>query len=135
MDDGWARQRRTAIGVRANLANHAAARDAERAQLLINAFVQQALADGPPPVAIRAISTSGTSLRTDLCGWYIKADRSIAVGTDGGYYQLIVFANLKDRLLGVHLLPSPPPLVVGRGGKDGESGDLQDFLARALRPE
>jgi hypothetical protein len=32
----------------------------------------------------------------------------------------------------VKLKPSPPPLVVGRGGKDGESDDLINFLNRRL---
>jgi hypothetical protein len=28
--------------------------------------------------------------------------------------------------------PSPPTLVIGRGGRDGETGDLSDFLERAF---
>jgi len=28
----------------------------------------------------------------------------------------------------VKLTPSPPPLVVGRGGRDGESSELVDLL-------
>jgi hypothetical protein len=26
----------------------------------------------------------------------------------------------------------PPPLIVGKGGRDGETGDLQEFLDRIL---
>ena len=40
--------------------------------------------------------------------------------------------GLRERLTGVTLQPSPPPLVVGRGGRDGESGPLQDYLERRL---
>lgn len=32
------------------------------------------------------------------------------------------------RLTGVKLQPTDPPLVVGRGGRDGETGDLREFL-------
>ena len=40
--------------------------------------------------------------------------------------------GLKERLRGVQLRPSPPPLIVGKGGRDGETGDLAEFLARRL---
>ena len=32
----------------------------------------------------------------------------------------------------MQLRPSPPPLIVGKGGRDGETGDLAEFLARRL---
>ena len=32
----------------------------------------------------------------------------------------------------MRLRPSPPPLIVGKGGRDGETGDLAEFLARRL---
>jgi hypothetical protein len=32
----------------------------------------------------------------------------------------------------VKLSATPPPLVVGRGGRDGETGDLTEFLDRVL---
>ena len=32
------------------------------------------------------------------------------------------------RFTGVKLKPTPPPMVIGRGGRDGETGDLQEFL-------
>ena len=37
-----------------------------------------------------------------------------------------------ERIRGVKIFPSPPPLIVGLGGRDGETGDLADFLARRL---
>jgi hypothetical protein len=37
-----------------------------------------------------------------------------------------------ERLRGVKLAAAPPPLVVGRGGRDGETGDLVEFLDRVL---
>jgi len=41
---------------------------------------------------------------------------------------LTVPGGLRERFTGVKLMPSPPPLIIGRGGKDGESGDLAEFL-------
>jgi len=37
-----------------------------------------------------------------------------------------------ERLRSVKLAATPPPLVVGRGGRDGETGDLVEFLDRVL---
>jgi hypothetical protein len=36
--------------------------------------------------------------------------------------------GLRERISGVKLKPSAPPLIVGKGGRDGESGDLAEFL-------
>jgi hypothetical protein len=46
---------------------------------------------------------------------------------------LTVPGGWKERLTGVKLEPSPPPLVIGKGGKDGETGDLAEFLAWRLQ--
>ena len=35
-------------------------------------------------------------------------------------------------LLTLDVAPASPTLVIGRGGRDGETGDLADFLARAI---
>ncbi len=71
-------------------------------------------------------------MKTDKTGWYLRKNESVAVGTDGGYYILTVPGGLKERLRGVKLQPSPPPLIVGKGGRDGETGDLSEFLQRRL---
>jgi hypothetical protein len=41
---------------------------------------------------------------------------------------LTVPGGLRERLSGVKLKSTPPPLIVGKGGRDGESGDIADFL-------
>ncbi len=56
----------------------------------------------------------------------------MAIGEDGGYYILVVPGGLGERLRGVKLTPTPPPLIVGQGGRDGETGPLTDFLERRL---
>ena len=83
---------------------------------------------------LRATLYSGQSVKTDKVGWYLRKNQSVAVGDDGSYYVLIVPGGFRERLSGVKLQPSPPPLVVGKGGKDGETGDLAEFLQLRLEP-
>ncbi len=114
---------------RAELAESHSRHESQQAQALIDAFVARAEELGIAPVPLRARTFSGAEVRTDKRGWYLRKNRSIAVGTDGGYYQLTVAdSGLLVRLRGVSLRPSPPPLQVGRGGRDGETGDLKEFL-------
>ena len=75
---------------------------------------------------------TGQSVKTDKVGWYLRKNESLAIGEDGAYYILTVPGGLKERLRGVQLKPSPPPLIVGKGGRDGETGDLSEFLERML---
>ena len=111
---------------RAALAEKAAEREAVRAQVLIDRFVADALASGLEPVPLRARTLDGHEVRTDRRG------RSVAVDTDGGYHVLHVPGGLMARLRGVKLEPTRPSLRVGQGGRDGETGDLEEFLAWAL---
>lgn len=113
-------------------ASHARA-ESQEAQRLIDEFVIAARERGVAPVPLRARLLNGREVKTDKQGWYLRRNHSIAIGIDGGYYQLTVPGSVLDRWRGVRLEPSPPPLVVGRGGRDGETGDLKEFLARALQ--
>lgn len=118
---------------RAELAAGDVRAEAERAQRLIDAFLAAAEQAGLTPEPLQARLLSGQTVRTDKEGWYLRRDHSVAIGADGGYYQLLVPGGLHERLRGVRLKPTPPPMVVGRGGKDGENGPLQDFLERLLK--
>lgn len=117
---------------RAELAAGDRRAEAARAQRLIDDFVRAAQEAGIQPVPLRARLFSGASVKTDMHGWYLRRNKSIAIGTDAGYYYLIVAGGLVERFRGVRLAASPPPLVVGRGGRDGETGDLSGFLQRRL---
>jgi hypothetical protein len=117
---------------RAELAAGQRQAEAARAQQLIDTFVIAVNEAAVPPVGLQARLMSGQLVRTDRQGWYLRRDRSIAIGTDGGYYQLLVPGGFRERLRGVRLQPSPPPMVIGRGAKDGEAGDLRFFLDRFL---
>ena len=105
-----------------------------QAQKLINEFLAAAKAKGIAPHPLRATLYSGQSVKTDKIGWYLRKNHSVAIGDDGRYYVLIVPGGLRERLSGAKLQPTPPPLVVGRGGKDGETGDLARFLQLRLEP-
>jgi hypothetical protein len=113
---------------RAELAAAQERGESVQAQKLIDGFVQEARTRGLPAEPLRATLFSGQSVRTDKTGWYLRKNRSLAIGEDGGYYVLTVPGGLRERVSGVKLRPSPPPLVVGKGGRDGESGSLTDFL-------
>jgi hypothetical protein len=113
---------------RAELAAAQARGESREAQKLIDQFVIDAKAKGIMPHPLRATLYGGQSVKTDKLGWYIRKNQSVAIDEDGAYYVLTVPGGLRERFSGVKLTPSPPPLVVGRGGKDGESSDLVDLL-------
>lgn len=118
---------------RVELSEAHARNEAVAAQALIDAFIERARASGLEPVALQATLFDGRQVKTDKQGWYIRRNHSIAVGVDGGYYVLTIPGGFAERLRGAKLAPTLPPLIVGRGGRDGETGDLKDFLERALR--
>ena len=113
---------------RAELAAAQERGESVQAQKLIDGFVREARTRGLPAEPLRATLFTGQSVRTDKTGWYLRKNRSLAIGEDGAYYILTVPGGLRERLSGVKLQPSPPPLIVGKGGRDGESGSLTDFL-------
>lgn len=101
--------------------------------MLIAEFVDQATARGVSPVRLRAWSYDGRArYPTSTDGWYLRRNQSVAVGTDGEFYLLTVPRSLRSRLTGAHLVPSDPPLILGKGARDGESIDLVDALSIAL---
>jgi hypothetical protein len=137
MDDeraAWPEQRRRAV------AGHAAAQDAERAAeareagALLADFVRRAAEQGLTPQPLSARTFDGRSTyRTRVKGWYLKSNRSVAVGEDGGYYVLSVPSSLKSRFSGADIAPSVPRMIVGAGGGDGETVPLGRLLDQRLQ--
>ena len=122
----------------ARRAELAAAKDhaeSQQAQRMIDAFVVEARARGIAAEPLRATLFDGHSVRTDKTGWYLRRNKSLAIGEDGAYYVLTVPGGLRERLSGAKLRAAPPPLEVGRGGRDGETGDLAEFLRKLLDAE
>lgn len=117
---------------RLELAQAAAHGEAKVAQAQLDAFVTRLRAAGATPEDLQATLLNGTRVRTGLVGWYLNRARTLAVAPDGTYYQLVTTGSALARFTGVSLRPSLPTLVIGRGGRDGETGDLSDFLERAF---
>jgi hypothetical protein len=113
---------------RAELAASQERAESRQAQTLIDRFVTDAKARGIAPQPLRATLYTGQSVKTDKVGWYLRKNQSLAIGENGSYYVLTVPGGLRERFSGVKLKASPPPLIVGKGGRDGESGDLAEFL-------
>jgi hypothetical protein len=92
-------------------------------------FARTARERGLPTVPLVARSHDGRHrYRTGLRGWYLRPDGGIAVGEDGRYYVLSVQSSLRALVTGARLTPSPPRLVLGEGGRDGERMPLRAQL-------
>ncbi len=117
---------------RLELAAAAANAEAAAAQPQLDAFVAAATARGLAPEPLQATLLSGRRVKTPLVGWYINAARTVAVGTGGEFYNLVTSGPPLARFTGVKPEPARPVTEIGRGGRDGETGPLADFLARAL---
>jgi hypothetical protein len=137
MNDEAAR-RRAERGARA--ASHVEAQrrrdeqESAQAQVLVDRFVERATQAGVPTEELTARPWSGRGrYRTGVQGWYVRRDHSIGVGVDGGYYLLAVPPVRFGRWRSVRIDPTPPPLEVGRGARDGESVTLDALLEKRLQ--
>ena len=129
----WHEQRRRAVDGHAAALAAARAAEAREAAALLAGFVREAAQRGLPPHPLAARSFGGnTTYRTKVRGWYLKSNRSVAVGDDGEYYVLTVPGSLRARLTGARLTPSTPRLIVGAGGGDGETIPLAQLLRQRL---
>ncbi|MEV1144941.1 hypothetical protein [Micromonospora sp. NPDC049799] len=134
-EDGleWREWRRRAVSAHAAADERRRAAEQAEAAKLVARFVAEAVRRGLPTTRLTARSYDGQSrYRTALRGWYVDRARSRAVDTDGRFHLLTVPGGLRARLFGADPQPSPPPLVVGAGGRDGESIPLEVLLARRL---
>lgn len=131
--DRWREQRSEAASGHAAALERRQAAESVQARGLIADFVREATARGIPPVPLRARSYDGRHrYRTSLSGWYLRRNETVAVATDGEFYTLTVPSSLRSLVAGASPEPSDPPLVLGKGGRDGESIDLTEALSRAL---
>ncbi|MFI0794549.1 hypothetical protein ACH4OY_17965 [Micromonospora rubida] len=129
----WRDQQRRAV--RAHADADARQRAAEQAQAaeLVAWFVAEATRRALPTTRLTARGYNGRGrYRTRLTGWYVDRAETRAVDVRGRFHLLTVPGGLRARLFGVDPQPSPPPLVVGAGGRDGESIPLRTLLTRLL---
>ncbi len=107
--------------------------EGEQAQAMLDVFVIAARKRGLEPEPLRVRGYRGSeSARTNLRGWYLRKDRKAGVDTSGAFYLLSAPLTIRERLTGVQPTPSTPPLVLGAGGRDGDSVALGDALERLL---
>jgi hypothetical protein len=129
----WREERRQAAVEHAAALERKKAAESAQARELLAGFIETLKERGVEPEPLRAqVIGSNASYRTDLVGWYLRRNRSLAVDVDGNFYILGVPASLKSRVAGVRVLPSDPPLVVGQGARDGESMPLAELLRLRL---
>jgi hypothetical protein len=131
--DAWREQRRQAVAGQAAALEAGRSAEAQQARALLGDFVRKAAERGLAPVPLSASSFDGrATYRTRLRGWYLKRNRSVAVGADSEYYVLTVPSSLRARFAGAEVTPSLPRLVIGAGGGDGETLPLAQLLERRL---
>lgn len=126
--------RQRAARIRHELSQGHARAEAAQAKVLIDEFIAEARARGIEPRPLKA-TLHGHVVKTDKVGWYLRNNHSVAIDVDGNYYTMTVPGGLMERVRGVKLEPTLAPLVIGRGGRDGETGDLKEFLAWVLAGE
>jgi hypothetical protein len=108
--------------------------ESAKAQILLDRFVERAKQAGLATQELTARPWSGGGrYRTGVTGWYLRRDRSVGVGVDGNYYLLNVPPVRFGRWRTVRLDPTPPPLQVGKGARDGESLALDEALEERLQ--
>src|SRR6266498_3567611 len=136
MDDkraAWRESRQQAVAGHAAALEAGRAAEAREAAALLDDFVRRAAERGLEPHPLVARGFDGRArYRTNVRGWYLKSNRTVAVGADGEYYVLTVRASLRARFTGAELTPSTPRLIVGAGGGDGETVPLATLLERRL---
>lgn len=133
MSEDWRAARSHAAEVHAEALARRTEAESRLARSMIRAFLTEARARGIGPVALHARSYDGRRrYRTPLRGWYLRRNETVAVTEDGSFYLLSVAPSLPALLRGARPEPSAPPVVLGKGGRDGESIDLVDALRIVL---
>ena len=108
--------------------------DSAKAQVLVDRFVARATEAGLATEELTARPWTGRGrYRTGVVGWYLRRDRSVGVDVDGRFYVLVVAPERFGRWRTVRVDPTPPPLQVGRGARDGESVTLDALLETRLQ--
>ncbi|MDR2722834.1 MAG: hypothetical protein LBB54_03800 [Cellulomonadaceae bacterium] len=129
----WVAQRTEAARVQAERLAARQNAEHEKAEAVVAEFMPAVQARGPAPqrLFVRGYGGQGQA-RTSLQGWYLRIDKTAAIGTDGKFYVLIAPLTWWDRLRGIHIQPSRPTMILGEGGKDGDSIDLLVALDRVM---
>ncbi|MFD2766135.1 hypothetical protein [Micromonospora eburnea] len=129
----WREQRERAVRAHADADERRRADEAAEAARLVAWFAAEATQRGLRRVRLTVQPyDGGRPYRSRLTGWYVDRARIRAVDAQGNFYLLSLPPSLRARLFGADPSPQPAPLIVGRGGRDGESIPLRDLLTRRL---
>lgn len=133
MEENWAEQRRKNAALQAQRLRERDAAESAQAAGYLEKFVGAARREGvaSEPLFVQAKDGKHRA-KTPLKGWYLKADQSVAVDENGDFYILVGPLTLKERLAGVKPSPTAPPLILGKGGRDGEQIDLVEALSARI---
>lgn len=135
-EPSWAQRRREAAQARAEALRASQRAESAHARALIADFLREARALDIPSRTLTVTGYGGRGrAKTSLRGWLLRSDGTIALAEDGELYVLTAPLTWRERIGGIALTPMRPVLVLGSGGKDGESMDLREALARVLRRE
>lgn len=85
----------------------------------------------PEDLTVRGFGGKGRA-RSAIRGWELRRDGTIALGEDGRMYRMTADLGLLDRFRAVMPEAIDPPLVIGAGGRDGDSVELAVALDRVL---
>jgi hypothetical protein len=129
----WQTRRRDDADRKVEALERYRAAESHRARAMIREFVSAARAANLPTEQLKARGFNGAGrYRTNVVGWYLRRDRSIGIGTNGEFYVMTVQPSWWGRVVGAEVSPRDPPLILGAGGRDGESMPLQDILRKRL---
>ena len=129
----WQARRRDGADRKAEALEKHRAAESQRARVMIREFVEAARATNLPTEHLMARGYDGNGrYRTDVVGWYLRRDHSIGIGANGEFYVMTVQPSWWGRIVGAEVPPRDPPLILGAGGRDGESMPLQEILRKRL---
>lgn len=128
----WAEQRRRNAQMQASRLAERKAQEHRAARALIQTFVGAAKSAQLPTTELFVTDPKGRRGKTGLEGWYLKADKSAAISPDGDFFLLEHEISFLDRFRVLTVEASEPPLILGAGGRDGESIDLSEALDKLL---
>lgn len=132
-DDRWRQARRDAADAHAEALAQRDARESAQARALLADFVRRAKEQGlaSEQLVVRGYGGKG-SARSQVRGWYLRLDGAVGVGEDGEFYVLTAPLTLLERIRGVRIAPTDPPLIIGKGGGDGDTIDMTAAIERLL---
>ena len=129
----WRADRAAAAKVHQDALDHARNSEAEQASELLKDFVKRARAQGIAAVRLHALPYSGAGrYKSNVIGWYLRRDGSIAVDQSGHYYIMKVPRSFGAHFRSVSIPPSQPSLTIGKGGRDGDTIELKTLLELRL---